>query len=438
MLKGKNLIRGIWFAFIVVSLGVVQTWADITFSGEFRLRPEYKKNADFNKATKDTQSFVGSRLRISGAGLAAEDIAVKVTFQDTRNWGEEPGSGAVNGLTDSGEAIDIHEGFVDFQNFLKTPFSFRAGRQELSFGDQRLIGSFGWNNQGRAFDAFRLMYVGNQFMVDAWTAKRKENNATTAGVPSNDRDFSGIYGTMKPVFPGALLDVYFLHDREGDTTGNAEPKNVYTYGLRLSGKNGFIDYTVEAPFQFGQNGTVVGVSSDSVKISANALAAKVGFTIPGDKEIRFGTEYDYASGDDNLSDTKAKTFNNLYPTNHLFYGYMDYQGWRNLSAWNANLSFKPQRPWFLSIHYWVFNLAEEKDGWYNAAGTASGSLRAASSANTEKNIGQEIDLLARFTQSSRVIWEFGYSRFFAGDLIDQRVANDSASDWAYVMSTIKF
>lgn len=412
--------------------------SEVTFSGELRLRPEYRDNADFNDATDDTQSFVGSRLRVSGAGLAAEDIAVKVTFQDTRNWGEEPAAGAVNGLTDSGEAVDIHEGFVDFQRFLKLPVALRADRQELVYGDQRLIGNFGWSNQGRAFDAFRLMYVGNIISADLWTAKRKENNGTTAATAANDRDFSGFYATIKPIYPGGAADVYFLHDREGDTTSGIEPKNVYTVGLRLFGKNGGLDYTLESPFQFGDNGTVVGASSTPVKISAHALAAKAGWTFPGDKEIRLGLEYDHASGDDNASDDESKTFNNLYPTNHPFYGFMDYQGWRNMSAWNAVASFKPQKPWFVSVNYWRFQLAEEKDGWYTAAGTATGALRSASATNTEKDVGNEIDLLVRFNQTRTVVWEAGYSRFFAGSFIEKKVAAEGDSDWAYIMSTVKF
>src|SRR5262245_15601325 len=69
-------------------LSVSAAKAEVQFSGELRLRPEFFDNADFNGKTKDTQSFVGSRLRVTGSGLAAENVAVKVTLQDTRLWGE--------------------------------------------------------------------------------------------------------------------------------------------------------------------------------------------------------------------------------------------------------------------------------------------------------------------------------------------------------------
>jgi len=34
--------------------------------------------------------------------------------------------------------------------------SLKIGRQELIYGDERLIGAFGWNNIGRVFDAAKL------------------------------------------------------------------------------------------------------------------------------------------------------------------------------------------------------------------------------------------------------------------------------------------
>lgn len=410
--------------------------APMEFGGELRLRPEMRANPDFDKDTHKSQRFVGSRLRISGQARAADDVSVKVTFQDTRNWGEEAGTSS--GLTDSGEAIDIHEGFVEFQKFAGSVFNLRAGRQELVYGDQRLIGNFGWSNQGRAFDAFKAFLENPVLSIDLFIAKRKENNGTTAANSNQDRDLSGIYSSWKKLLPKTTTDIYFFHDREGDTSGAAKTKNVYTLGARVAGKNARVDYTIETPFQFGDNGTLVGVSSESVKINAYAAAAKAGYTFVGSKEIRVGLGYDFASGDDNASDDQAKTFNNLYPTNHAFYGLMDNQGWRNLNSWNIALSGKPAPSIFSSISFWNFRLAQEKDGWYNAAGTASGSLRSASAANRKKDVGRELNLLLRFTQSPTIIWEAGYGHFFTGQFINQQVQNESDSDWAYLMSTVKF
>lgn len=427
----------LWVISIFIVGSVTALWGEqVEFGGELRLRPEYRGNPDFNDGTNESNSFVGSRLRITGTGKAADDVLIKVTFQDSRNWGEEPG--AANGLTDTGEAVDIHEGFVEFSRFLNSPFSLRAGRQELSYGDQRLVGNFGWSNQGRAFDAFKLFIDNSTVSLDVFAAKRKENNGTTAATPSMDRDLSGVYSSWKKLIPKTIADLYVLYDREGDTSTAAKSKNVYTVGARLAGRTSGLDYAIESPFQFGDNGTVVGVSSQNVKISAYAIAAKAGYTFEGAKEIRIGLEYDFASGDSNSSDTTAKTFNNFYPTNHIHYGLMDNQGWRNMEAWNASISGNPAAPWFTSLSLWNFMLAEEKDGWYNAGGSASGSLRAPSATNTSSNVGNEVDLLVRFVQSPKILWEAGYGHFFTGPFINNRIQSEADSDWAYIMSTVKF
>ncbi len=410
--------------------------SQVVFGGEVRIRPEYRSNADFNKDVRDTNSFTGSRIRLSALVQADPDISAKITFQDSRNWGEES---SATGLTNSGpHAIDIHEGYVEFKRFLKSPFSLRAGRQELVYGDQRLIGNFNWSNQARAFDAFKVMYPSRLADVDIWTAKRKENDGTVAGNPNSDRDFSGLYSTWKTLVPRSVVDFYALQDREGDTTTVAKAKNIFTVGTRIAGKISAIDYSAELPYQFGDNGTVVGVSSSDVNVSAYAFAAKGGYTFHGSREVRVGIEYDYASGDDNASDTTSKTFNNLYPTNHPYYGYMDYQGWRNMSAWNVNVSGKPGSSTFLYAGYWDFRLAQEHDGWYNASGSSAGAARAASATNSEKHVGNELDLLARYIYDPRVTFEAGYSHFFEGAFINNKIANAGGSDWTYVMMTAKF
>lgn len=436
------------YLFALSLLAALPAAAEVPFSGELRLRPEFRNNADFNEKAKDNQAFIGSRLRITGSGLAADGIAVKFTLQDTRNWGEDSPAGLTDvpvtstvPLASASEKVDIHEAFVDFQSFQGLPFSLRLGRQELAFGDQRLVGHFGWSNQGRAFDAVRLTYSKGPFTMDAWTAKRQEVTATAGGRESLDKDFSGLYTTFKPFILVDGADFYVLHDREGSATigaPNAKPKSVYTFGARVFGTLGPIDYTAEAPFQRGQNGTVVGVSSTPVKVVANALAVKAGWTIPGSKAIRIGGEYNYASGDGNSGDAKAKTFQNLYPTNHPYYGYMDYQGWRNMSAWNITASFKPSMPWFVSVHYWNFSLAQKKDGWYTAGGTALG-IRTPDPLNTKKKVGSEIDFLVRFNQTRTVTWEAGVSRFSPGAYIKRKVPlNITPSNWAYLMLTTKF
>lgn len=406
----------------------------IQFSGEFRLRPEYRRDPDFSNATSDAASFVGSRIRLGANAQPRPDVAVKITFQDTRVWGQEASPVGLTATAPSN--FDIHEGYVEFQNLLNTPIAVRAGRQELNYGDQRLVGALNWSNNARAFDAFKAFMSNDAYNADLWTAKRKENDAA-GGAPSKDRDFSGLYFTAKKVLPKGVIDLYVLNDREGDTPVAARPRSIVTVGTRIAGTMAGFDYTAEVPYQFGDTGTVL-ASSENVTLSAWALAARGGYTF-APHETRFGLEYDFASGSNNAASRHNHTFNNLYPTNHPFYGYMDDEGWRNMKAVNAVFSAKPSKPSFVSIGYWNFRLAEPYDGWYDATGAATGTLRSASPTNTETHVGDEVDLLLRYATSPEVTWEAGASHFFAGPFIKDRVGGASdGSDWTYVMTTVKF
>jgi len=43
-------------------------------------------------------------------------------------------------------------------NHKEFPVSLKVGRQELSYGEERLVGAFAWNNIGRVFDAVKVRW----------------------------------------------------------------------------------------------------------------------------------------------------------------------------------------------------------------------------------------------------------------------------------------
>ena len=47
---------------------------------------------------------------------------------------------------------DVHQAYVRVGGAREFPLSLKLGRQEMSYGDERLIGAFDWNNIGRVFD----------------------------------------------------------------------------------------------------------------------------------------------------------------------------------------------------------------------------------------------------------------------------------------------
>ena len=54
--------------------------------------------------------------------------------------------------------LRLAPGCVTLGNPKEFPVTLKVGRQELSYGDERLVGAFDWNNIGRVFDAAKLRY----------------------------------------------------------------------------------------------------------------------------------------------------------------------------------------------------------------------------------------------------------------------------------------
>ncbi len=434
--------RGWIVTFVVLVFNLflmMQASAEVTTSviGELRLRPEYRDNADFNDAADDTQSFYGQRIRLGVNARINPDLSGFIQLQDTRVWGDD--AILTDTVTSTNQLVDIHQVYATASHIKGLPLSLKVGRQELNYGDQRLVGSFGWSNNGRAFDAIKLMYSHEIVDIDLWISKVDENNSCGGGVgcpasaipasSGQDTDFYGVYSTFKTnLIPDSNLQAYLLYKYDGPTN-----LSEYTAGAKLAGKvSGIgIDYSGELAYQFGDN--------DQVDISAYALAIEGGYIIPNVAwSPRVALEYDYATGSDDATD-EDNTFDNLYPTNHLFYGYIDYQGWMNMSDIILKASATPSDKSYFYLAYHIFSLAEKEDAWYGANGLPRAGF-GASTANTEDEVGQEIDLVARHAFNQNLKLEGGVSRFFAGDFIKNNAstAEDEDSNWAYLMGTVSF
>ncbi len=482
----KRILLSVFAAAITAAWVVPASAADVTFGGEYRLRGEYTNNKDFNENTNDNSDFWGQRIRLTANAKATDDTTVKITLQDTRTWGRAANgsstatAGGPN-LTDSvHDFVDLHEGFVNVDNLFGAPLSLKAGRQELNYGDQRLVGSFGWSNNGRSFDALKLTYKSEQVDVDLFTSKINETLVT-----NRDQDFLGIYATVKAI-PNNTLDVYVLNLRDGNQTtgslgsgpfgwgsrlGNTtvvgnelkKTQTLYTYGVRLKGAVEALDYTLEVPMQRGN----VETSNTKYKINAYAAAIKAGYTLPTPMKVRVGVEYDYASGDKEpggngtatatstssagAPNETVKTFFNLFPTNHGHLGIADQQGWRNVKAWNINAKADVNEKLSISAAYWNFKLAQKLDNWYgagdwNTTGSLS-ALRTTVTTNTKSDIGSEIDLVANYKYNNAVSAQLGVARFNAGSYVkDQLTATatpagsskDGDMSFAYLMLTANF
>ena len=393
----KRIILSVFAAAVTAAWAIPASAGDVTFSGQYRLRGEYTNNNNFNDDVSDDSDVWVQRVRLTANAKATDDVSAKITLQDTRTWG------ATGQLSGDSANVDLHEAYVNVSDVFGTPVSLRAGRQELAYGDERLIGSFGWSNNGRAFEAFKLMYSNDAVNVDAFTATITED-----GAAGDDTYFNGVYATLKQLVPNNTLDVYLLQL----TSGTSDSATTYTLGARLKGAVAGVDYTVELPYQFGE-------ATSTTDISAWAFAAKVGYTLPTPMKIRVGAEYDLATGQD-PDETDVTVFNNLFPTNHAHFGIADVANvnqWSNMQAWSVNASVDLNEKTRLYVAYWDFTEQET-----TAAGESD-------------DLGSEIDLIATYKYNNNLNIEAGAARFMPGDAAG---TDPDDRDWAYLQITANF
>src|SRR6266480_2923189 len=156
------------------------------------------------------------------------------------------GTTARKGNGPESDTIDLHQAYVTIGNHKEFPLSLKVGRQELSYGEERLVGAYGWNNIGRVFDAAKLRWQNEWFGADLFASRVVIPEDETFNVSNDYEWFSGLYATT-PRIPRHTLDFYFLSRNASSQAVRAEPspqagqpsaRDIYTIGMRLKSKPG--------------------------------------------------------------------------------------------------------------------------------------------------------------------------------------------------------
>src|SRR6266481_2154163 len=377
------------------------------------------------------------------------------------NFPPVPGTVSRKGDGPESDTVDLHQAFVNLGNHKEFPLSLKLGRQELIYGEERLIGAFGWNNIGRVFDAAKVRWQNPWFAADFFVSRPVIPEDGRFNV-ENDYDwFSGIYATTTKI-PKHSLEVYFLSRNASPQAASAEPspqfpqpsaRDIYTFGLRLKSNPGDIgnwDYTLETAGQLGDfRDPRAGAPARRLDHEAYMVVAQGGYTFTDAwAKPRLGLEYAHGSGDSNPHDNKHETFENLFPTNHKFYGYMDFISLQNIHDLRAILQIRPHPRLSLAVEGHGFWLADAHDSFYTASGLARGGTATTPGTGYGVNpaysrfVGTELDVIGGYALTRFAQLEAGYGHFFVGDYIHSSLSaatrGSADADWIYVQATINF
>jgi len=404
--------------------------AEWDVSADLRERYQFFNNLDFNSAVDNNSWEFDSRLYIKakadfGNGLSVflQPQAVHIlnhTTTDTQNFTQ----------------ADLLQAYLQYD---VSGFGVRVGRQQLVYGDQRLLGHLGWKDVARTFDGMKVFYKDDAFKVDAFAVHPADIGAMTPSAASpqgeslvtwEDRRLMGVYGTYT-VAPKTGMDVYLINWYHGDGASVGAGRSINTYGARGFGKWGGVDTVLETAFQSGK-------WAKGVTQSASAYAVKAGYTFDMWK-TRVGIEYDYSPGDATPGAGDHKDFVFPFHTNHAHYGEMDRFSWANMRDIRLSLKTSPLKGLTFKGNVHFLSLDKATGDWLNVVG--AGKLFAGNPAYTSKDAGTEIDLkiIYKVAAVKGLTLVANYSIFNPGKAVAERNGGKSdAASFGYVLASYKF
>lgn len=398
-----------------------QTWAQGEFSltADVRSRFEYRHGfSTLFPDDADPAAFVNQRTRLN-LQYNNERLKLFMSVQDVSTWGDTPQILP----TDGNDSFSLFQAWA--QLLLNENWSIKAGRQVLSYDDQRILGGLDWAMQGRFHDALLVKYAKNKLALDIGGAFNQEKTANfnTAFTTQGAFSYKSMqYFHLHQEIDKAGLSILFLNTGFQKFTNNnyASPNGVayrQTAGAYTTFPIGMLKFEASGYYQFGK-------FTENSEISAYQISLDGSYKT---NNVLFGLGMEMLSGTDQNGDSKIKSFIPLYGTNHKFNGYMDYfyvgnhaysVGLNDLHA-RVNIGFTDRSNLLIKAHYFIANanLALDADPY----------------------LGTEIDLV--FTQKilKDVKLDVGYSHMFASEsmsLIKAGAPHDNTNNWAWAQLSI--
>lgn len=318
-----------------------------------------------------------------------------------------------------------------------TGVEYLDGIKRRRIGD-RLIGTWDWPNVGRRYDglsfggtlgdsthlsgfAFRPLAGG----VNYKDALEELEDLTVFGL-----SVTGKYGAWIPGSELRLFAIQYDDERRGALQAAGGELGITTLGGHFLAGNARNDLVLWGAFQGGDWGRVdqegwafIVEAGHEFKEDAVKLGLRVGAAL--------------ASGDD-PSTPEHEGFYNLLPTNHKFYGGMDYLAFSNLQTVYAELLLSRGPRWNLRLGADLFELNELGDAMYVGSGpfdearlgytlrrpVGGGGFR-------ERRLGTEIDLDLNVSLRKDLRLSVGGGLFSGGAAMAQTFPEDQDGTWVY-------
>lgn len=409
-------MKNIQFVFVMIILIIgFDTQAqelemDIQLRPRFEYRNGYKTLRDLNS---DPASFVSQRSRL-GLTYQEEKLQIRLSLQNVSTWGDKL-QGAVVDKNPTG----IFEAYANYQ--INKFVGLKAGRQVLSYDNERIFGEVNWTQAARTHDALLLkVKPGKSQLLDIGVALNADNEAIEKN-PYQVKNYKSMeyawYHNDLEAFSFSLL---FLNTGYEFLDIDKNLKNNYeqTFGTFLNYKGTKFNTNAAVYGQTGKRGQK-DLKAWYSSLNANYLISDNWVT---------GVGMEYLSGTSQRNTAENKSFTPLFGTNHAFNGFMDYfyvgnhQNSVGLKDIYGKIEYSRAK-YSLQLVPHVFHAAE--------------TILDSESQVMDGYLATEIDFSASYKIQKNFTISLGYSQLFGTNSLQQLKGGDSSltQDWAWLALT---
>ncbi|MCG8477016.1 MAG: alginate export family protein [Cytophagales bacterium] len=437
-MKRNFTIKVICFSFLCLLISLAPSLAQkIKIDAQIRPRAELRHGVKTLVNEEQPAVFgVTQRSRIN-FWYHSDKIKIGLSVQDVRTWGDTQ-----QAVLNDGAKTTIAQAWA--QVFFHENFSLKLGRQPISYDDERIFGALDWANQGRFHDAGVFRYAKGNLTLDAGAAfNQKDGNF---GLPTNNGIIDNYYTTanykymqyvwLHEDWEGLKLSLLFLNTgyqavkANGTIPTDTTTAFTQTYGAYLDKKFGDLDVNGSFYIQSGHDRVVENGLWVRRRVNAYLWAIWLKYNFSDRFNVYLGS--DYLSGTNlNDNETKNKSFNPSFGTNHKFYGLMDYfyagSAHRNVGLWDAHLGLG-----------YKFSAKFKMNLIYHNYTSAAKLYRAVGGDKEDRDLGSEFDLTFVYKPAKAVTVVGGYSQMFASKAMELLKGGDSdvSQNWAWLQINI--
>lgn len=442
----------------------------------FAASPEIKPLFDFRLRYEgfDTPARNATTDRSYSLGLGRARVGLDVNWQHWKLHGLAQAAGVVDvpenpalaaGASylsaNDGDTSPSHLGIAELNaQYTNGGFKMTLGRQVFADGfevptgvphldaikrrllSDRLVGVFDWPNVGRRFDGASFGYGQGGGHLAAFGLRplagafdHEDAFERLDGVSVYGLTVTGKHGAWTPGSEVRVFAVQYEDSRRVARRLTGDGLSITTAGASLLAGSAAGHVLVWGALQTGEWGTA---DQEAWALVLNAGRNFPG--LPGKPMVHLGWEQ--ASGDDSPGGAH-ETFFNILPTNHKYYGIMDYVDFPNLRDLYVEtlLSAGEKVKVRLALH--DFALTERADAWYGGSGAFEdesfgyASRIPASGRFPSDELGRELDAELTWTLPRGLQLGAGGGYFWGGEAAAAFLPFEEDGAWTFVELTWK-